>query len=143
MEALYEDAYSEQIGKKGVLLLDISNPRVNAPGNVTEMAEAVQKSFPKIMVITITGKKMSFRSSNDDEWQDQDRDVTFGQLLENIDETWGMHMPIFVFGMVKMLRSVSFRSSRRVPTHILLHLGKGKPSSYIVRTVTKSSLLLQ
>jgi hypothetical protein len=50
---------------------------------------------------------------------------TISEVIESLDNEVGLEMPIFLFGYSKMRRCISQRSSKRVPTHMLLSLGKG------------------
>ena len=40
-------------------------------------------------------------------------DSLIGEVIEYIDELFGLDIPIFVFGYTKMRRGISFRSNRR------------------------------
>ena len=39
------------------------------------------------------------------------------------DESYGLDLPIVIVGYSKMQRGISFRSKKRVPTHMLVSLG--------------------
>ena len=57
VKQLYDDALVESPGKKGVLLLDCTNPRVYAQGNVLEKAQKVQDMYAsqgKRIVVIVT-----------------------------------------------------------------------------------------
>ena len=46
------------------------------------------------------------------EWQVW-RNSLIGEVIECIDEIFGLDVPVFVFGYAKMRRGISFRSNRR------------------------------
>ncbi|VEU44293.1 unnamed protein product [Pseudo-nitzschia multistriata] len=58
---------------------------------------------------------------------------TLGELIEKIDnsKTYGLKMPIVIFGYYAMKRSRSFRSTKRVPTSMILNLGKGQSNESV------------
>jgi hypothetical protein len=45
-------------------------------------------------------------------------------VIQKLDKEFGLDVPIFAFGYSKFRRCISQRSSKRVPTHILVSLGK-------------------
>jgi hypothetical protein len=51
---------------------------------------------------------------------------TLGELIDKIDSIHGLKMPVVVFGYYAMKRSRSFRSSKRVPTSMIMSLGDGQ-----------------
>lgn len=48
-------------------------------------------------------------------------------------------MPIFVFGFSKMRRGISFRSDRRVPTHMTMMLSRGHNLSTVIQTLGRAT----
>lgn len=48
------------------------------------------------------------------------------ELLDKIDKKFGLQMPVIVFGYHAMKRSRSYRSNNRVPSCIIMCLGKGQ-----------------
>jgi len=54
-----------------------------------------------------------------------DREMKLSDVLNDIDDKVGLEIPIFLFGFFKLNRSISCRSDRRVPTHIVLRHGEG------------------
>ncbi|KAL3764033.1 hypothetical protein ACHAW5_005513 [Stephanodiscus triporus] len=48
-------------------------------------------------------------------------------------------MPVIVFGFSKMRRGVSFRSSKRVPTHMVMALGRAHNVSTVVQTLGRAT----
>jgi hypothetical protein len=125
---LYDNALS-RTNTKGVLLLDCTDPRVYAYGNVIEKAEKVQNLFLKeknkpIVVIAYIGKGIQVRLPGET-WVPHTEGLS--NVIDSIDDDieYGLDTPVFVFGFSKMRRGISYRSSRRVPTHYAILLGVG------------------
>lgn len=107
-----------------MLLLDISSPYVTAPGNVKVKAEAVQRELLNdrgvdIVVVNITASGLSYKVPGKKWDHEKHRKSTVGKLLNYIDKVYGLAMPVFIFGYSKMRRGISFRSAKRVPTHMV------------------------
>lgn len=50
-------------------------------------------------------------------WDDETyRNALIGTVLNDIDNKYGLDMPLAIFGYTKMCRGISFRSDKRVPT---------------------------
>lgn len=118
--ALYDDGLSDLDGHKGVLILDCSCPHVNVQGNIKDKAASVQKLYKlkgvKVTVLTISGGGISVKFPRE-KWDNESwKKSLITQTLEYIDKTFGLSMPVIIFGYTKMCRGVSFRSSKRVPT---------------------------
>jgi hypothetical protein len=118
--ALYDDGLSDLECQKGVLILDCSCPRVYVRGNLTEKAESVQKLYQlkgiNVSVLTISGRGISVKFPGETWEHESWRNSELTDTLEYIDDTFGLCMPVIIFGYTKMCRGTSFRSSRRVPT---------------------------
>ena len=139
VKALYDDAIKHE---RGVLLLDVSSPRVKADGNLGQKAAAVRKLYLKkdirLIAVTIDGTGIHVLlpeglqaigempdlpegSKTDDDWQfsltssqkQKWRINLIGDLLNCLDAVFGLSVPIFVFGYTKMCRGISFRSDKR------------------------------
>ena len=118
--ALFDDGLSDLESHKGVLILDCSCPRVYVRGNLTEKAESVQKLYQRkgidVSVLTISGRGISVKLPgamwDHESWSNKELTDT----LDYIDDTFGLSIPVIIFGYTKMCRGTSFRSSRRVPT---------------------------
>lgn len=122
--ALYDDALSSDSAaeKKGILILDCSCPFVNVPGySLKDKASAVQFVYSErgqdLIVITYSGGgKISLKLPNED-WDDETyRKSLIGNLLNDIDNKYGLDMPVIVFAYTKMCRGISYRSDKRVAT---------------------------
>ena len=121
--ALYDDALKDITTRKGILVLGCSCSRVYAKNNIFDKADSVQELYAsrgiQIVVITFSGRGISVKEPGQ-EWDHETwRNGLIGKdVLESIDNKHGLEMPVFIFGYTKMCRGVSFRSSRRVPTHV-------------------------
>lgn len=139
---LYNDALAGYPHKKGVLLLDCSCPRVHAANNVIEKAESVQRLYKcqkkHIAVMVVIGRGIMVRLPRKG-WVEMKKYSLISDAIEDIDETCGLETPLFIFGFSKMRRGVSFRSSRRVPTHFLVALGRGYNCSNVVQTLGRAT----
>eukprot|EP00977_Amphora_coffeiformis_P003465 scaffold640_cov166-Amphora_coffeaeformis.AAC.1 len=147
-QILIEDALSDgtdenlTMPKKGVLLLDCTNPRVYAEGNVRQKAERVQlmcsiKYGRQVVVMINVGKGIEVRLP-DEEWQAK-KNADVSDVIEEIDQDHGLKMPIFCFGFTKMRRGTSYRSSKRVPTHYIVALGRGHNVMNLVQTLGRAT----
>lgn len=54
------------------------------------------------------------------------KDKTLSQVLNFLDEEYGLDTPIFVFGYMAIGRGISVRSNNRVLTHLQVGLGCGQ-----------------
>lgn len=144
--ALYNDALSNEGGcKKGILLLDVTNPRVNVDLNVYDKAERVQDYYKEkqkdIIVIAFVGRGISVKFPGKDWEHEKWRTALIGKVIKNIDEDkeYGLDMPVFIFGFSKMRRGISFRSDRRVPTHMTMMLSRGHNLSTVIQTLGRAT----
>eukprot|EP00978_Attheya_sp_CCMP212_P026854 scaffold89047_cov44-Attheya_sp.AAC.1 len=139
---LYEDALSGE-SKKGVLLLDCTNPRVYVQGNVQQKAERIQEKYAglgkKVAVLTYTGKCISKRLPGENNWTEYDKGTCIGRVIEEVDQKQGLHMPIMIFGFTKMRRGVSYRSNQRVPTHLVISLGRGHNAMNVIQAMGRAT----
>jgi len=110
---------------KGVLVLDVSCPKVYAEGNIFDKAAKVQRLHSKIIAVGICGRGIKYKTHIYEEWEEAEKGSRISDILDMLDDEYGLERPIFVFGFSKMQRGMSFRSSKRVPSHILLALGDG------------------
>lgn len=72
------------------------------------------------------------------EWRKWHNSV-IGTLLQYIDDKCGLVVPVLIVAYTKMCRGISFRSDGRVPTHMLMSLGRGHNASTIVQTLGRST----
>jgi hypothetical protein len=132
--------------RRGVLLLDITNPRVSADGNVFVKARLVQDGYDqtegkKLVVIVIVGGGISTRHESGSDFIEEDKNKTISEVIQSIDddERYGLDTPIFVFGFSKMTRGLSFRSARRVPTHVTASRGYGYAYEEVTQTLGRGT----
>jgi hypothetical protein len=140
VKILYDDALSGI--REGVLVLDCTCPRVKAPGNVKQKAERVQAMYQQrtkkdIVVVTYVGEGISVRAPGED-WVLK-KGFRMDEVLEDIDKKWGLETPVFVFAFSKMRRGISYRSSRRVPTHFVILLGRGHNAMNVVQAMGRAT----
>jgi hypothetical protein len=144
VKMLYDDALSGGNQKKGILVLDCTDPRVHVEGNVYTKAKLVQDMYlaegKRIVVVVYVGKGLSRRCPGG-AWEEFASGVQVGEVLENIDgdDDLGLETPVFVFGFSKMCRGASFRSTRRVPTHFVMILGKAYSNESVIQTLGRAT----
>lgn len=144
--ALYNDALSNEGGnKKGILLLDVTNPRVNVDKNVFVKAERVQHFYREkkkdMITIAFVGRGISVKFPGKNWEHERWKNSLIGEVIKNIDEDkdYGLDMPIFIFGFSKMRRGISFRSDLRVPTHMTMMLSRGHNLSTVIQTLGRAT----
>lgn len=142
---LYLDALKQVEGRKGVLLLDCTSPRVSADGNVREKAESVQtwckdKQKCDVVVITFTGSGIATRVSGG-QWKYLGKSKEIGEVIQEVDDDkeMGLEMPIFIFGFSKLRRGISYRSDFRVPTHFVVSLGRGHNAMNVIQAMGRAT----
>ncbi len=138
----YDDAMSDMNREKGILLMDCTCPYVNTSGNVREKAEAVQEHYAKqnkmLMVVTFAGAGPWMKPPYEP-WNKRKEKSSIGDIIKYIDREYNLQMPIFIFGYTKMCRGISFRSDKRVPTHMLMSLGTGHNCSTVIQTLGRAT----
>jgi hypothetical protein len=142
---LYRDA--AQSDAKGVLLLDVTNPRVSVEGNVKTKAECVQEAMllieERIVVVIKVGSGVSYRlPGNSQEWVYRGKETLVNEILDEIDDLQEeCEIPVFVFGYSLMRRGISYRSSKRVPSHLVLQMGRGYSIESVVQTIGRGTFI--
>ncbi len=125
--------------RKGILLLDVSCPRVKVDNNVFEKAERVQDYYrireKNIIVIVMVGEGIAVKFPNEVMDKETWKKSLIGNVLQHIDDEYGLEMPIFIFGFSKICRGTSIRSNYRVPTHMNMHLSRGHHISTVIQTL--------
>ncbi len=115
-------------GAVGMLALVDTCPWVaSAKGTVFEQASGVQDYFAvlghKFVAVVVHAEKIFYRLPGHRNGLRCYN--TIGELLDKIDKKLGLQMPVIVFGYHAMKRSRSYRSSNRVPSSMIMCLGKG------------------
>lgn len=136
---LCDNALYHHGNKKGILLLDVSCPRVKVDNNVFEKAERVQDYYRKreknLIVIVMVGEGIAVKFPNKAMDRETWKRSLIGNVLQHIDDEYGLEMPIFIFGFSKICRGTSIRSNCRVPTHMNMHLSRGHNISTVIQTL--------
>eukprot|EP00037_Helgoeca_nana_P032988 m.416240 g.416240 ORF g.416240 m.416240 type:complete len:690 (+) comp29892_c0_seq1:131-2200(+) len=130
-------AFYEQASKNPkALLLDVISPRVWAAGNNRTRALLIQKRFPNVCFIVITGSEIMVLRPGDATFSSSQRlrDTEISDVLTKID-TENKGAPIFVLGYSKMERSMSYRSDQRLPTHMTVDIGKRLSFERLIQTL--------
>jgi hypothetical protein len=123
---LYEHALSSaENGAKGVLLLDCTDSRVYAEGNVFQKAARIQDYYERqgrgVFVIVHVGRGIFYRAPGQKDGKHCSKGRTVSETITSVDTKHGLDIPVFIFGYSKMKRCISYRSSARVPTHRCFH----------------------
>ena len=61
----------------------------------------------------------------------------------NDDKSYTLDLPIVIVGYSKMRRGISFRSKKRVPTHILESLGQGHNMMNVMQTMERALMYIK
>ena len=64
---------------------------------------------------------------------------TVSEVIDRLDEDLGLEMPIFVFAFSKMRRCISYRSEKRVPTHMVLSLGDFQSNEAYIQALGRAT----
>lgn len=75
------------------------------------------------------GRGAFYRLPGYSEWTKVDKSKRIGDVIAMIEDDMaceGPSLPVFVYGYSKMRRGISFRSSERVPTHLVMGWGDGQ-----------------
>ena len=130
-------------------MLDITDSRVFTDDNIFQKAACVQNCFccrgkERVIVVVVGsgihirrpgylhGRLVRHRSTRTGK--------TISQVLDQLDVELGLEVPIFVFGYSKMKRCISYRSSRRVPTHIVNSLGPGQSVENFIQSLGRATV---
>lgn len=116
--------------KKGELILVATNPRVYAANNVIVQAASIQNHYRSqgsdMAVLVAFGRGMEVRLPGYAKGRFIRRRLkTISEVIEQVDKIVGLETPIAIFGYSRMCRCVSFRTSSRVPTAMILSRGPG------------------
>ena len=131
VKKMYDDVERERVGGRlGLLLIDVTNPRVYAEGNTIARAQMLAEAYPRWDFLVINGKGVYRVSPSGDATLEvcfrAPRTSRFGSLkalLNHLDAT--LHRPVCLIGYGMIRRSLSVRSNLRVPTHVICAPCKG------------------
>jgi len=134
VEEFYKSALDSN--NKMVLILDITNSRVNAEVNIRERAEMIQNIFKNdIVCICVHGSGIDFIERGKPQKSFKKGDI--GMVLNEYDNK--SNIPVIIIGYSQMIRGISYRSSNRVPTHILNQLGKSTSIDNVVQSIGRGT----
>lgn len=142
---LYDNAMSKPSdGKKeGVLLLDCTANRVKVECNIFQKAAGVQDHFcaqgKRLVVVVFVGDGIFFRRPGFLHGRYVPNQKRIADVINRLDEEYGLQIPIFVFGWTKMRRCISYRSDRRVPTHMVLLLGQNQSDESYIQALGRAT----
>jgi hypothetical protein len=143
---LYEDALSQPADnkKEGVLLLDCTASRVEVECNIFQKATGVQDHYfaqgKSMVVVVFVGNGIFLRRPgfvNGRYIPSSQKRIA--DVINRLDEEYGLTMPIFVFGWTKMRRCISYRSDKRVPTHMVLLLGYNQSDESYIQALGRAT----
>ena len=129
-------------------MLDATTSAVTAEGNIYQKATELLKKYPRAIAIVVSGGQIEWRTEEPHPKNKQDRrgwgarrykgkDKMFGVILEEIDARYP-DRPVFVFGYSQLMRGISYRSTRRVPSHFVLLYGKSMSICRLVQAAGRA-----
>lgn len=129
--------------KQGVLLLDCTTNRVTADYNIFQKAACVQNHYffqgKDVVIVVFVGGGIYFTRPGFLHGRKDPNRMGISEVLNKLDDEFGLQMPIFVFGYSKMKRCISYRSDRRVPTHMVLSLGFGQSDESFIQAIGRAT----
>ena len=127
--------------KKRSLLLNITNPGVGTTNNVYDHAHKIQMEYPHVGCIVFVAKEIKYFPPKEVESEVEtfDKNWTVSQVIQHADDNHGLDMPLTVIGYSQMIRGDSFRSDRRVPTHICCALGTQMSIEKMVQAIGRAT----
>ncbi|CAK0778104.1 hypothetical protein CVIRNUC_004565 [Coccomyxa viridis] len=135
--------------RPGRLMMVATTPRVNAGDNTVfhqaEMTLADRCPDAACLVVHGGGINLLYRNADDPEAAHgygvhlkKNFDVKeVGAAIAFIDASWGLQVPIIVFGYHCVGRSKSIRSDKRVITHLIVALQSGKSAPDLKQTIMR------
>ena len=122
-------------GRCGALLLDATTAAVRAGGRtvgIYDKAGELMRLHPHAIAVIVSGAEIAWTTATPLPDRPQDgrplgqppnvfrgKAKLFSCVLQNID-CYYPERPVFVFGYSQLVRGISYRSSRRVPSHFIL-----------------------
>ena len=140
-------------GGYGALLLDATTAAVRAGGRtigIYDKAKLVMRLHPNAIVVVVSGAEIAWRAAQPR--NDRPLDASnlgqlpnmfrgklkiFTEILEEID-IYYPNRPVFVFGYSQLVRGISYRSRRRVPSHFVLLYKDGMPLCRLVQAAGRA-----
>ena len=155
VRAVWKDAAEHRppAGAYGSLLLDATTAAVRAGGRtvgIYDKAKEAMRAHPHCIAVIVSGAEIAWstRQPRSDRPQDKTnlgqppnlyrgRAKVFSEILEVID-TYYPTRPVFVFGYSQLVRGISYRSRRRVPSHFILLYKDGMPLCRLVQAAGRA-----
>ena len=122
-------------GRCGALLLDATTAAVRAGGRtvgIYDKAGELMRLHPHAIAVIVSGAEIAWTTATPLPDRPQDgrplgqppnvfrgKAKLFSCVLQNID-CYYPERPVFVFGYSQLVRGISYRASRRVPSHFIL-----------------------
>jgi hypothetical protein len=154
VEWLYKDAAKNPKS----LLLDVSSPSVYAgEANIFQKADRMQRMSSNwclhdgeseeeirhhtFVGVVIWGAGVAIKYNIGRPWIEYKgkEKLSVAEVLAKIDRTVRMRRPVIVVGYSQMIRGDSFRTSQRVPSHMLNALGNAMSIEKLVQSVGRST----
>ena len=138
LDRFYENALA---GPAAALVLNITNPGVHTTNNVYDHATKIQEKYHKVgCIVFVAQEKIYFAPKNLGRPPFTfEKSKTIGEAIQYADDSDGLLYPLVVIGYSQMIRGDSFRSDRRVPTHICCALGSQMSIEKIVQALGRAS----
>ena len=137
-------------GGFGALLLDATTAAVRAGGRtvgIYDKAKEVLRLHPHAIAIVVSGAEIAWSTGQPRSGRSKDGSMqentfkgkakNFSLILEDID-THYRKRPVFVFGYSQLVRGISYRSRRRVPSHFILLYKDGMPLCRLVQAAGRA-----
>ena len=152
VRALWKEAadHKPPEGGYGALLLDSTTAAVRAGGRtvgIFDKARELLRLHPHAVAIVVSGAEIAWstgrprasRPGDGDMQQNtfKKKDKVFSAILEEIDAHYRKR-PVFVFGYSQLVRGISYRSHRRVPSHFILLYKDGMPLCRLVQAAGRA-----
>ena len=153
VETMYADAARYQRS----LLLDVTSPAVTAAGNIYVKAAKLLQLHPHAVAIVVSGREIMCQAGSTAQprsglpqdgkyslaWYRRKQASTgrarsFQTVLTQYDLDFPT-TPIFVFGYSQLQRGISYRSSDRVPSHMVLQFGKAMSLCRLVQAAGRAN----
>ena len=130
--------------QSGILVIDGTASRAWVPNNIFEKAIGTQDTLRQekkkdCVVVVSVGAGTFFRRPGASNFRCVGNQVKISEVIDQLDAEFGLVMPIFVFGWVRIRRCVSIRSARRVPTHLVLMMGKGQSNENVIQALGRGT----
>ena len=140
-------------GRCGALLLDATTAAVRAGGRtigIYDKAGELMRLHPHAIAVIVSGAEIAWSTAQPLPSRPQDghrlgqppnifqgKAKIFTAVLENIDRYYPQR-PVFVFGYSQLVRGISYRSRRRVPSHFILLYKDGMPLCRLVQAAGRA-----